>query len=479
MTTECFISVRDVQQIKLPDGYRIVAITDVPCHLWMRWSLVKPERHSQPRLRRGIALHTDVYLCFVAYHDNEQEEVGDTLEHTFVKHDWAHCETRYFHFWGSVAGNTCRSTTALFKKHFTAPELYDYPALYHNRHLWSSHGTWLTARTGFNPQKDGNYQRPNSFLVVRTELTVTWHINRAYINFHSQDIPAGKSVIAGRLGIYVANVPGPLGTIHITKGLWDEPVVDTDWTLQTDEVTSLGSIASDELAIGEYNWIDLNQDGLDWVNQRPTERNQFESYDWRKSAYHVIYGDWRWSQNFTPQTNHTLTRLKLRVRRYGNPGDIFCDIWNTTPAGCPTGDLLAQERVAGIMLSPLTWGDWHEFILDTPVNLVAGRTYAIVLWAPSGHILAYLQWIGATGNKYPSGHACFSDDAGVSWTARPNNDCYFIEYVTQKVGGTKFVLRTSPDLSGVEPPPGYHQEAHFYSAQKGTDYLPILQLTFD
>ena len=479
MTTECFISVRDVQQFKLPDGFRIVTTTDIPCHLWMRWSTTKPQRHSQPVLKRGIYLHTDVYLCFVAYHDNEQEEAGDTLIHTFIKRNWPHCETRYFHFWGTVAGNACRSTTALFKKHFTAPPTYDYPPLYHNRHLYSNHGTWATARAGFNPRKDGNYQRPNDFLVVRTERVATFHIIRPYLNFDSQTLPAGKSVIAGSLGLYVLNVPGNEGTLHITKGLWDEPVTASDWVLQTGETTSLGSIAQNALVVGQYNWIDLNQAGLDWINQRPTEPNQYESFDWRKNAYFLNYGNLQWSQSFTPLTAHTLTSLKLRLKRVGNPGDVLYEIWNTTPGECPKDTLLSQRMQPGIFLSTATWGDWFEVDLTTPVPLLAGVAYAIRIRALDGNATNKVEWIGATATPYPNGRACFTDNGGTSWTSYTKYGLYFIEYETATVGGTKFVLRTSPDLSGAEPPPAYYQEAHFYSAQKGLGYYPLLKLTLD
>ena len=64
-------------------------------------------------------MHGDLYLCFVAYEDNEQLEAGDTLIHTFVKPNWQYCTTRYFYFWGTINSVTARSTTGLFTKHKT------------------------------------------------------------------------------------------------------------------------------------------------------------------------------------------------------------------------------------------------------------------------------------------------------------------------------------------------------------------------
>jgi len=118
MTEKCYISVRDIQTEYIWDGFKLTLITDVPSHLFMRWSINPPRIHDKPVYRRGIFMHGDRYFCFTVYQDNEQEEAGDTLVHTFIKHDWPHCSTRYFYFWGEVSGVACQSTTAIFKLHF-------------------------------------------------------------------------------------------------------------------------------------------------------------------------------------------------------------------------------------------------------------------------------------------------------------------------------------------------------------------------
>lgn len=114
-------STHDVTFTMLEDGFRIIVITDAPCHLYMRWSNVEPKIHDIPTWRRGIFMHGDRYFCFVAYHENEQEEDGDTLIHTFIKKNWTSCETRWFYFWGQQGTIFCKSTTAPFKLHFQAP----------------------------------------------------------------------------------------------------------------------------------------------------------------------------------------------------------------------------------------------------------------------------------------------------------------------------------------------------------------------
>jgi len=111
-----------IEQYLYEEGYKIVIQTDVACHLWMRWTTIEPQEHFIPVFRRGVAFRADKYFCFDVYHDNEQEEAGDTLLHTFIKTPWVHCETRYFYFHGSVAGVPSKSTSPIFKKHRLVPQ---------------------------------------------------------------------------------------------------------------------------------------------------------------------------------------------------------------------------------------------------------------------------------------------------------------------------------------------------------------------
>ena len=110
-------ALKDIKQYATLDGYMIVIYTFNPCHLWLRWTTEYPQEHPIPVLRRGVFFHADKRFCFVAYHDNDQEEEGDTLEHTFIKEPWPGCETRYFYFHGTIASEKSPSTSAIFSKH--------------------------------------------------------------------------------------------------------------------------------------------------------------------------------------------------------------------------------------------------------------------------------------------------------------------------------------------------------------------------
>lgn len=108
-------------QTVTPTGYKIVVITNVPCHLYMHWTNQEPEKHPRTRIVRGLTVADTTQYCFVVWHQNEQHEEGDTIYHTFVKEPWPVCETRWFVFRGTIAGEWSKSISCIFKKHRVAP----------------------------------------------------------------------------------------------------------------------------------------------------------------------------------------------------------------------------------------------------------------------------------------------------------------------------------------------------------------------
>lgn len=111
----------NIQYIDTGEGMRIIVTTDRTCHLWMRWTHTQPHITRKERDDRGLRTLLDYHYCFDNYHDNEQEEGGDTLTHTFTKEPWAICETRWFYFWGTINELECPSTSCIFKYHRQAP----------------------------------------------------------------------------------------------------------------------------------------------------------------------------------------------------------------------------------------------------------------------------------------------------------------------------------------------------------------------
>ncbi len=119
----------DLKYYFMVDGFKLIATTDMPCHLYCRMTTTPPRKHVLPSPRRGIYLQGDIRFCFVVYEDNEQDEAGDSITHTWYKTSWPVCETRYFYFVGTQGGTPSVSETAIFKLHFTGmpPPVYLYP----------------------------------------------------------------------------------------------------------------------------------------------------------------------------------------------------------------------------------------------------------------------------------------------------------------------------------------------------------------
>jgi len=354
------------------------------------------------------------------------------------------------------------------------PGVVNYLPTWHNRTIQSRHGTWSTARNGANLVVDSRYQRPESKLVANTYLLAMYYLHRSWLNFHTQGI---GTITSARLGIYPTEKAGTSGAIHITKGLCFEPIDEDDWATQTNETTILGQFNLADIVLNQYNWANLNADGIAWLNQCPIELKQQESFDWNRNAYGYVYGnEWR-AQTFSPVYDHTLQYVRLRLKTRTYTGAFYVQIHNTDANGKPTGPPLAQAMSYGNLLSTATWGRWELFTLNTTVNLTAGTLYAIVVRAVGGTSTNSIQWILGPRNSYPYIYY-YSSDGGNTWTADPaNRAAYFIEYEPVQIGGTNFCLRADYDVNDIPPIIGADHTLIFNSAQKGEGYLPLLEVT--
>lgn len=260
-------SVRDYSYRYHCNGFTITVTTDIPCHLWMRWSLVPPQVHSQPVLRRGLRMHDDVYLCFVAYHDNEQEEAGDTLIHTFVKRPWPICDRRYFHFWGTIAGVVAKSTTAVFNLHFNITRL-TIPGTSANRAIQATSVNWDTVHDAAAGAVLANYVAPWYIIVAGSSLTASYWIQRAFLFFDTSGLPPGTTIADAYLSIYVTAmwrefVANP--HIYITEGVQDDPIIPTNYGDQLPYTTVGGEADLASLTPGAYRQIPFTNAGLPFI----------------------------------------------------------------------------------------------------------------------------------------------------------------------------------------------------------------------
>lgn len=111
---------------ELADGFEIIVTTDIPCHLFMRWSTTIPLKHAKGKVVRGLSVMSGTRFCFVAWEENEQIEEGDTYIHTFIKPNWPVCQTRWFYFTGTKQVEEMPSSTAVFWRHRTQTAFVQY-----------------------------------------------------------------------------------------------------------------------------------------------------------------------------------------------------------------------------------------------------------------------------------------------------------------------------------------------------------------
>ena len=256
----------------LDDGYLLTATTDVPCHLYCRITTHEPLKHTLPSYRRGTYLEGDIRFCFTVFEDNEQEEAGDTLTHTFIKDAWPVCVTKWFYFVGSQGGVTSVSETAIFKFHFPAPPPEPPGPIYrvffaqpNNRTTEASALAWQPAHDASTGRIIPNWDDPNFALMSGSYLRGGWHyIWRSFLSFDTTPMPATARLNYATLSPYFYYKRG-ITTVHpiqLTLGVQHDPVIPADYGAQLPITTSGGSTAIPTLG---YQPIPLNADGLSYI----------------------------------------------------------------------------------------------------------------------------------------------------------------------------------------------------------------------
>lgn len=479
----CHFSVRDVTFIPTAEGLYITVETDIPVHLFLRLTTRQPWVHKKPVLRRGMWLNDDVRFCFTVFEDNEQDEAGDTTMHTFWKTDWPPCTTKWFYFWGQVAAEVCLSTSPIFKYHMPLPaetEEMNILAEYATRSLLSSHSIWATAWGGFSEDILNSRQSPSYELETRLRSVVAYDIYRTFIPFYLPALPAGSTIQEAHLSIYVLSHTAVAVDICITEGLYGEPIKDEDWPLVNPYNTIFGAKQLNTLVDNQHNTIPFNQDGLDWLTYALTRSHQRESFDYGKNAY-FLCRDVIWlCQTFTPNQDHQLTAVNLRLKKKtGVPKTYYVDIYNVDTNHHPTGAALATGETDGNTLSTATWGDWRAILLGSGCAVQQGVEYAIVLRSPLSNAANYAEWLVTTAGGYPEGAVYYSLNSGTAW-----QDDYvayelnFVEYNHLLKAARRLTLRISADVTNSAPPPGADYKAYFHSPQKGEDYAPFLYIKY-
>lgn len=344
------------------------------------------------------------------------------------------------------------------------------------RTLYSTHGTWTTARNGTGL----TLHTPNG-LTGGVINAVTFWLYRAMMHFPQVDLPAAedRELIKAYLYIYIYDRGSTLGVLQVTRGVHGEPIETSDWTGDTAKVVSGGELAYGDMVEGQYNAIPLNDTFLTWLDQDSAPEEEYEGFTVGGLGLRIFHDTVtpkysRWSQSFTPDITHTVKKIKMWMKRVGNAGTITFDLYAADANHRPTGAVLATGTKAATAISDTTY-TWYEVIsLGTGIELTASSKYVIVVSASAGdEDNNYVLFHGKTGNPYSGGQTCLSTDQGVTWdyTTYATYDLAFVEYGAGYLDddgnpitkGTLITLKGTPDMNGAEPPPGYDGGIGFYS----------------
>ena len=203
----------------------ILVTTNFPCHLFMRWTLTKIRIHDLTHLVRGEAFMTDHYYCVDCYNDNEQEEAGDTLTHTFTKPNWPVCQTRWFYFWGTRNGQPSPSESAIFEYHQLPLEFVTvtFPAVDQTCDLWRTEAPWEACRTA--PLSTGGRVYLAAYQLKSYVLRYLYYISRGVLRFDTSTIPLGTTILSVTLQLCFWSLISSGGnpSVHIVRadGLGD------------------------------------------------------------------------------------------------------------------------------------------------------------------------------------------------------------------------------------------------------------------
>ena len=157
-------------------------------------------------------------------------------------------------------------------------------------------------------------------------------------------------------------------------------------------------------------------------------------YERYQSGATADLGRWdtRWGgQTFTPSVSHTITSVKLFMRRDDLPGTMTVSIKATDGGGLPTGaDLTSGTTDADTLPEYPASREWREISFGAGTVLTASTTYAIVFRTPDTDLPNQCRLgIDQTSPTYAGGATCNSSDSGGSWAFQGvDTDALFEEY---------------------------------------------------
>ncbi len=193
----------------LPPFFRVYLQTDVECHLTLYYTHVTPQKRLEGYQLRGARALLEPRWCFVEYTAVEQEEDGDTIQHTFLMPDWDICTKRWWGIAGTLGGLPSPSCSPIIMHHRTALE--------------TLHEQWYLARrpdSGYLWRREDGLWRtyyPSAYMEAGKYADgldrVSWY--RGYSRFDISNIPKFATILDARFYAFLEfKLERGMGMIH-------------------------------------------------------------------------------------------------------------------------------------------------------------------------------------------------------------------------------------------------------------------------
>jgi len=157
---------------------------------------------------------------------------------------------------------------------------------------------------------------------------------------------------------------------------------------------------------------------------------KYEYYDTGADGDRDAYSNNWEGQTFTPETDHLMAKVKLKLFRVGSPGTVKVSI-RATSADKPTGGDLCSGTIDGDTLTTDTNGEWYEITLGDGYEVEKDTMYAIVIRAVNGNASNKVSLRADTSSPtYTGGTHVDSSDSGADWNTYSGVDLLFEEWGT-------------------------------------------------
>ncbi len=137
----------------------------------------------------------------------------------------------------------------------------------------------------------------------------------------------------------------------------------------------------------------------------------------------ICTANWTYQTFTSDDTAHTITSIRLSLKRVGAPSTVTVSIRNGNATGDePTGEDLLIGTLSGDTMS--TSYNWYQFIPTTTVSIKANTSYVIVVRALNGDDSNYVMWQKDTGGSLADANSGISTDGGIAWTAGADDQLF-------------------------------------------------------